>query len=303
MAPGARARRIGILGPLILLVPLTILLFSGAASAAPTVNIVAYVTANGEYLPVEEGGTIPPGSTLKLRVYVEFNSCGEVRVGWGDGTPSETKNYGGAFVMNWEHVFNREGDFGIVATDCTGSDGASIKVGSGGIGGLGPLSPSSPLFVPSVLGLFFGLLGLQMAASSGAKGGSGTRGLKGTRGPPLPRSAIGQPARHGRVASLPYLASTAAPAPTVTDETAAGTPIVSGGQPIGMTAAILEGPADTPPPPNPPTDPNQRENTPSCPDHPGVSTHPGYDERGVLRWRCPTGDHFPWPRPRLAPLV
>ena len=157
------ARRPAALLPLLLLAALT--LSAGTAQAAPSISVHGYEDAGGGYHPVGEGGSIPNGSTLRIRVYIDLYSCGSVRVGWGDGTPAQTRNYGWALVLDWSHQYNKEGTFGIVATDCDGSDGASIRVGGGGLGafGLGPLDPDSALFAPTIIGLVLGLVGLALA--------------------------------------------------------------------------------------------------------------------------------------------
>lgn len=157
------ARRFGRLFPLALLG--VTLLAAGSALATPSISVHGYEDSGG-YHPVAEGGAIPNGSTLRLRIYIDLFSCGDVRVGWGDGTPAQTRSYGGALVLDWAHRFNKTGTYGIVATDCSGSDGASIRVGgAGGLGafGLGPLDPDSDTFVPALVGLVLGLVGLAMA--------------------------------------------------------------------------------------------------------------------------------------------
>lgn len=152
-----------------LLAILVLLTLSGMAAAAPSISVHGYVPPGGSYTPVAEGGTIPTGSTLRLRIYIDLSSCGSVRVGWGDGTPAETRDYGGALVQDWPHVFNKEGTYGIVATDCGGSDGATITVENatallgGGTLGLGPLDPDGAVFVPTIIGLVLGLVGLALA--------------------------------------------------------------------------------------------------------------------------------------------
>ena len=164
MTAPRRAPRKAALVPLLAVGALVVA--AGAAVGAPSISVHGYDDRSGNYHPVAEGGTIPNGSTLHLRIYIDLYSCGDVRVGWGDGTPAQTRSYGGALVLDWAHPYNKEGTYGIVANDCDGGDGAAITVGgAGGSGefGLGPLDPASDMFVAAMLSLILALMGLAFA--------------------------------------------------------------------------------------------------------------------------------------------
>ena len=162
---------------------LSLLLSATPASAAPSVSIQGY-TGSGGFVPVDDGGTIPVGARLKVRVWTDLYGCDPVTVGWGDGT-SETKYYGGAFSLDWYHTYDVEGTYTITAEDCPGAtDFATISVGAGGFD---LFDPSSALFVPTFLGLVLGLLALGLA--NARPQGPGRRGAMGAPVPVPPPPA------------------------------------------------------------------------------------------------------------------
>ena len=137
-----------------------VLAFARPAAAVQSINVTGY-TDDGGWHPADSSFTIPVGATLHVRVWVDLYSCGPVTVDWGDGSAPQTRDYGGSFALQWDHVYAAEGSYQITATDCTSSESRTISVGTGL--GLGPLDPSSPLFAPALFGLILGLIALAMA--------------------------------------------------------------------------------------------------------------------------------------------
>jgi len=139
------------------------------ANASADVAMNTYTTPDGTRQFIEDGGTMPVGSTLEIGVFVSLDSCDPVTVSWGDGA-SGTMNYGGSLARNWQHTYNSPGTFTIRASEPCGSGTSqtrTVNVGSsGGLfggGGLGPFDPSGSQFVPSIFGLIFGLIGVGLA--------------------------------------------------------------------------------------------------------------------------------------------
>ncbi len=132
---------------------------AGLAAAAPSVSPQGY-TSGGSFTPVSDGGNVPVGAQLKVRVWGDLYHCDPMRVTWGDGN-SSTVNYGGSFAKDFTHAYSTPGTYRITATDCSGSDTATIHVGLGG--GLGLLDPDGVAFIPGIIGLVLGLIGLGLA--------------------------------------------------------------------------------------------------------------------------------------------
>jgi len=132
-----------------------------SAHASADVALGTYVTSDGTRNFIDDGGTMPLGSTLEIQVFVSLDSCDPVTVHWGDGT-SEVKNYGSSLVENWYHIYNSTGTYAITAYEPCGGGGQtrSVVVGSTG---LAIFDPSGPLFIPTLFGLILGLIGLAMA--------------------------------------------------------------------------------------------------------------------------------------------
>lgn len=143
-------------------------------AASADVSLVGYQVDGGGFTPIGDGGTMPVGATLEIRVWVDLYSCDPVTVDWGDGT-TQAANYGGTFAMNWYHTYNAEGTYTISATEPCGSQGElrTIHVGAGGFA---IFDPSGDLFLPTMLGLIFSFLALGLAlgktkpAAANAKG-------------------------------------------------------------------------------------------------------------------------------------
>ncbi len=141
---------------------LMLVVLAPSVSAAPSININGY-DYQGSYVFTDGSSPIPVGASVRVRVWVDLYSCDPVTVNWGDGSPTESKNYGGSFAREWEHVYTSEGTYTIVATEgtCPGTSSTSRKVTIGGIGF--PLSPSSPFFVPTLLSVIMAVIGLALA--------------------------------------------------------------------------------------------------------------------------------------------
>jgi len=151
----------------LVLVASTIVVTPANASADVAMN--TYTSPDGNRQFIQNGGTMPVGSTLQIGVFVSLDSCDPVTVSWGDGA-SGTMNYGGSLAENWQHTYNSPGTFTIRASEPCGSGTSqtrTVNVGSGGGlfggGGLAPFDPSGSQFVPSIFGLIFGLIGLGLA--------------------------------------------------------------------------------------------------------------------------------------------
>ena len=149
-------------GYLVIATLLAILVFAARpAAASADVALNTYLTPDGNRYFIEDGGTMPPGSTLRITVFADLFSCDPVTVNWGDGT-TESRTYGGSLAQSWEHMYNATGPYTISATEPCGSGGnvRTINVGSGG---LAIFNPSGALFLPTVLGLIFGFIAVGLA--------------------------------------------------------------------------------------------------------------------------------------------
>ena len=131
------------------------------ASASADVALNTYLTPDGNRYFIEDGGSMPVGSTLRISVFTDLYSCDPVTVYWGDGAV-ETRTYGGNLVQSWEHMYNATGTYTIRATEPCGDGGATRTVIVAN-GGLAIFDPSSALFFPTLFGLFLGLGALGMA--------------------------------------------------------------------------------------------------------------------------------------------
>jgi hypothetical protein len=136
----------------------------GPAAAEADISITGYRTDDGSFYPTEDGGTIPVGAQLQIRVWVDLYACDPVTVDWGDGT-EQSVNYGGAFALTWPHTYSVEGTYVIQAADACASSwsSATINVGSGGFA---IFDPANDLFIPTILAIVFGIAAL---AQTGAK--------------------------------------------------------------------------------------------------------------------------------------
>src|SRR5207245_997787 len=137
------------------------ILLAKPASASADVALNTYLTPDGSRYFIEDGGSMPVGSTLRISVFTDLYSCDPVTGYWGDGAV-ETRTYGGNLVQSWEHAYNATGMYTIRATEPCGDGGATRTVIVGN-GGLAIFDPSSALFFPTLFGLFLGLGALGMA--------------------------------------------------------------------------------------------------------------------------------------------
>src|SRR3990172_1582040 len=137
-----------------------LLLASGPARASADVSIRGY-DAGGGFVPVGNGGSIPVGASLEIRVWVDLYACDPVTVRWGDGTTS-THSYGGSFAQTWTHTYDTAGTYTITASEACGGSGNTGTINVGG-GGSAIFDPSSEMFVPTILGMIFGLMAIAMA--------------------------------------------------------------------------------------------------------------------------------------------
>ncbi|HLE46295.1 MAG TPA: hypothetical protein VI915_04865 [Thermoplasmata archaeon] len=137
-----------------------LLLASGPARASADVSIQGYDNGGG-FIPVGNGGSIPVGATLEIRVWVDLYACDPVTVRWGDGTTS-THSYGGSFAQTFTHTYDTAGTYTISASEPCGGSGNTGTINVGG-GGFAIFDPSSEMFVPTLLGLIFGLMAIAMA--------------------------------------------------------------------------------------------------------------------------------------------
>src|SRR2546428_7065934 len=90
------------------------------AAAISDVALNAYPTPDGSRYFIEDGGSMPVGSTLRISVFTDLYSCDPVTVYWGDGAV-ETRTYGGNLVQSWEHMYNATGTYTIRATEPCGN--------------------------------------------------------------------------------------------------------------------------------------------------------------------------------------
>ena len=139
---------------------LAALVAAPAASASADVSIQGYDSGGG-FVPVGDGGSIPVGASLQIRVWVDLYACDPVTVRWGDGTQS-SQSFGGSFAKTFTHTYDTAGTYTITATEPCGGGGNAGTINVGG-GGFAIFEPSSELFVPTILGLIFGLMALAMA--------------------------------------------------------------------------------------------------------------------------------------------
>ena len=147
-----------------------LLLVASPAVADVDISMVGYRTPDGSFQPTEDGGTIPLGSTLNIRVWADLYSCDPVTVDWDDGTV-ESISYGGTFAVNWYHTYNATGTYRILATDACSSVWNVAWITVGGVG-LAIFDPSSDYFVPTLFGLGTGLaaVGSAIARPRGLQG-------------------------------------------------------------------------------------------------------------------------------------
>src|SRR2546426_8301066 len=140
------------------------------ANASADVAMNTYTSPDGSRQFIEDGGTMPVGSTLEIGVFVSLDSCDPVTVSWGDGA-SGTKNYGGSLAENWQHTYNSPGTFTIHASEPCGSGTSQTRTinvaSSGGLfGGGGLFDTSGSQFIPTIFGLIFGFIGLVLALAN-----------------------------------------------------------------------------------------------------------------------------------------
>ncbi len=134
-------------------------LLAAPARAAVDVSIQGY-TLGGSWTPVGNGGTIPLGASLEVRIWGDLYSCDPVTVRWGDGA-QETHSFSG-FSMDLEHTYAAAGTYTITASDGCGSGSpGTIRVGGGG--GVSLFDLGDPLFLPQLFGILFAIMGLVLA--------------------------------------------------------------------------------------------------------------------------------------------
>ncbi len=166
---------------LLALLATLLLLAAPTARASADVSIQGYRMGGG-FTPIGDGGSMPLGASLEIRVWVDLYACDPVSVNWGDGV-IQTRSYGGSFAQTWTHTYNRTGTFTIQAGEPCGGTGTRETVTVGGAGNL--LDPSNPMFVPTAVGAIGGLGALGLAAGGAripAKPPAAPPG-----GPPQPR--------------------------------------------------------------------------------------------------------------------
>lgn len=140
----------------------TVALLAKPASAGADVALNTYLTPDGNRYFIDNGGTMPVGSILRITVFVDFNSCDPVTVSWGDGT-SDTRAYGSSLAQSWDHTYSATGTYTIRATEPCG-DGGQVRTVNVANGGLAIFDPSSSVFFPTLFGLFLGLGALGLVA-------------------------------------------------------------------------------------------------------------------------------------------
>jgi hypothetical protein len=164
---------------------LVFLMFLPPPAAAVSLNMQGY-TSGGSFTFADSSWTIPVGATLEMRIWVDLMSCDPVTVDWGDGSPIEQRNYGSAFSGDWTHEYAAAGSYVITATEnlCPGTnvDTLTVTVGSS------ILDPAGPLFMPALVGVVLGIVGVGLANGKTPPAG-GPRGRArgpGAGGPPVP---------------------------------------------------------------------------------------------------------------------
>ena len=155
--------------------------------ASADVNMYGY-TSGGSFTPLDNGGSMPLGATVEVHVWADLYACDPVRVYWGDGT-SDSMNFGGSFSETFTHTYSAEGTYTIYALDCANTGGNTATINVGGMGG-NLFDPSSAMFVPTSLGLIFGLIALALAL-----GPPRTAGLATPAGAGTPTSSWWHPER------------------------------------------------------------------------------------------------------------
>jgi hypothetical protein len=136
----------------------------GPAAAEADISITGYRTEDGSFYPTEDGGTIPVGAQLQIRVWVDLYACDPVTVDWGDGV-EQSVNYGGTFALTWPHTYNEAGTYLIQATDACASSWSTATINVG-LGGFAIFDPANELFIPTLLAV---VLGIAALAQTGAK--------------------------------------------------------------------------------------------------------------------------------------
>ncbi len=139
-----------------------LVLAAPTARASADVSIQGYDSGGG-FTPIGDGGSMPVGATLEIRVWVDLYACDPVAVNWGDGN-IQTQNYGGSFAKTWTHTYAQAGTYRIQAGEPCGGTGTAESVTVGGAGNL--LDPSSPMFPAVAVGAVGGLGALGLAAGA-----------------------------------------------------------------------------------------------------------------------------------------
>jgi len=154
--------RTSIAGISVLVAMATFLTMVPRVSAAPAISVQGYDSGGG-FVFADGSSPMPVGATVEIRVWVDLDSCDPISVNWGDGSQTETQNYGGSLAKLWEHKYTKEGTYTITAREsmCPGSLSITKQIVIGGIGFL--FDPASPLFMPVVFSLILAVVGLALA--------------------------------------------------------------------------------------------------------------------------------------------
>lgn len=176
---------------------LAALFVASPADAATDISVQGYRTGGG-FSPTGDGGTIPSGAELDIRVWSDLYSCDPVTVDWGDGTV-ETLSYGGSFARTWLHTYAADGTYVIESSDPCGGVGDIATITVGGLG-FGIFDPTGDLFLPTFLGFVLGIMALGLALGKAAVPKARRPGLL---GPPAQAAPVPRPPARRRLEGIP----------------------------------------------------------------------------------------------------
>ena len=118
------------------------IIFSAApANAYADISIQGYRGSSGSFTAVSDGGTIPSGAQLDVKVWID-SAYGSIYIDWGDGTSDPVT--GTSWAVTKYHTYSKDGTYTIKAIDGSGQQGdiQTIKVGgtedTGGGSGFSP---------------------------------------------------------------------------------------------------------------------------------------------------------------------
>ena len=93
------------------------IIFSAApANAYADISIQGYRGSSGSFTAVSDGGTIPSGAQLDVKVWID-SAYGSIYIDWGDGTSDPVT--GTSWAVTKYHTYSKDGTYTIKVNTLT----------------------------------------------------------------------------------------------------------------------------------------------------------------------------------------